>query len=152
MTPYLLLEVYIPLATCLFTVLVSIYKWRYLYISGKLFSAGIAYGMIINYIAYRLPHNNIIRHYNFLIDFALTLLFYHFSIPRFKKIHIGIYLYIIGVLFWALSMLFLPAKYGQYAFQTSFENICAIGLSLVALYFMIQEDFVAWLLFREPFI
>ena len=142
------IEEWFAIAVTVLAIIAGIYRFKKIILPSRIMLILLIVGFWINKAmdAYQNVHFNypLFLYLSYFSSFILMALFFNYCIPQFRKMRIGIYFALTGVIFWAFySYFFQPMRFDEnnksYPFYTSFFGICILACSLWALYFMLRD-------------
>ena len=125
----------------------SLYRFKYLDTPSRIFSVLVCLSFLSEILAVivgRKFHNNeVVYAFYELAEFALTSMYFNYSIDVFKQRHIGFYVAIAGLVLGSINILLVQRISSRNSFFMLFESIVIIAMALFAFFrFLLKnEDF-----------
>ena len=132
------------------TLIAGVYSYKKLSFPAKVVFWGILITAVIESIIDELQKRFLgitpVMYVCYFSDVVETALFFNYCIPRFRKIRLGIYILLAGILYWLVNTIFFQPitfddnlKKNSYFYYEAFNSITFVALSLVTLYYMFKE-------------
>lgn len=132
-----------------FTIGAGIYRYKKINIPSKALFWMVVFGYINDEITGIFQARNLnytpILYFSYFFNFILAAIFFHFCIPEFRKIKIGIFIIVGSFVFFVTNKFFshsinLLTSDFNYFYYVAFYILSCIGLSIMALYIMFQKS------------
>jgi hypothetical protein len=130
-------------------VIAGLYRYKKISFPSKVILYSNIVGIAINMAAKATQGNGVnypvFLYLSYFTGFILLAMFYNYSIPRFRAMNVGIYVFSAGFLFWACySFFFQPMAYNatnhSYPYYVAFSGFICLILSIWGLYLLFEEN------------
>jgi len=145
------LNFYTGLSVVLLSITAGVYKWKQSDKTGKIFFMTMVWYFITQLVTeggllykdigiYRFPSfYYAVRNAQPLVEYTLFVLFFHFSIHKFRERRLAHYLVPIGLLLWAVCLVAFRQEENALIYFTPFSCVLLTTLSLLSLNILLDE-------------